>query len=345
MALLWMGFPSGAFGQSGGRDLYLAKCSACHGSDGAGNNTIGRSMKLTDVRPAIRQMRDEQLRELILHGQGKMPSNKKLGEEKLRNLTAFLRDLAAGNPEAGRAVAEAQAQPLPDVGRVFHDKCSACHGPDGVGQTTIGRGLKIPNLTSAVVQIRSTGELIQAISAGRGSMPGYANQFNPVQIRQLVSYLRAFTKSENLVRPAEPGESMPRVVQAPPTPSIEATVQRVTATSIPSVPFNRATADSPKSVENKTANHPVKKGLLNAEQLYVAKCSTCHSRDGSGTGTVGKSLRIPSLASRQVQQHSDETLTQAINNGAGKMPSYKRKFSTEQIQMLVTYIREFGTNH
>jgi hypothetical protein len=52
-----------AFGQTEGRDLYIAKCSACRALDGSGNNTIGRGLRLSDMRPAIKSMTDEQLRE------------------------------------------------------------------------------------------------------------------------------------------------------------------------------------------------------------------------------------------------------------------------------------------
>ena len=109
--------PGSTFGQTGGRDLYIAKCSACHAPDGSGNNTIGRSLKLGDMRPAIKSMTDDQLREIILQGRGKMLPTRKFDDEKVRNLTLFLHDLAAGIPDTGRALAQAQAQPLPTLCR------------------------------------------------------------------------------------------------------------------------------------------------------------------------------------------------------------------------------------
>src|SRR5438067_11149182 len=95
--IVWIAFAVCAPGQTGGRDLYIAKCSACHAPDGNGNNSIGRSLKLTDIRPTIKNMTDEQLRQIILIGKGKMPPIKKFDDERVRSLTLFLRDLAAGN--------------------------------------------------------------------------------------------------------------------------------------------------------------------------------------------------------------------------------------------------------
>ena len=79
--------------------------------------------------------------------------------------------------------------------------------------------------------------------------------------------------------------------------------------------------------------------------MYVAKCSACHSSDGWGTGTIGKSMKIPNLASLQVQAKSDEALAEVISNGVGRMPAYKKKHSPQQIELLVAYIRELGKKH
>ena len=284
-------------------------------------------------------MTDEQLRQLMLEGKGKMPPNKKLDDEKIRNLTVFLRDLVAGNPETGRAVADAQAQPLPRVDTVFQDKCSACHGPDGTGRTTIGKSLKIPELTSAFVQGQTADQLARVISQGNGRMPAYANKFNPVQIGQLVSYIRTLTKNGSEKEPVKGEESHLSIPQP------------ATIALAPSPAANRAPPNASKEMKNKApepkpaAVPAVKKAPLIGQQLYIAKCFACHSSDGSGMSTVGKSMKIPSLTSQQVQEQSDEILADVISNGVGKMPAYRSRFSEEQIQLLVAYIRELGKKH
>lgn len=335
-----------AFGQTDGRSLYIAKCSACHARDGSGNGMIGRSLNLGDIRPAIKSMTDEQLRQLILQGQGKMPANKKFDDEKIASLALFLRDLAAGNPDTGRAVAQAQAQPLPDVDRVYQAKCSACHGEDGTGRTTIGKSLSIPDLMSTAVQGRSDEELARIIAAGKGRMPSYAKVFNPVQIGEFVSYIRVLPEGPSARTPVaspKPSASTPQPLEIPPGKTARPEAVSATPDPAASAAPKKAAAPRPATVPAATP------GVVNApgsgRQIYVSKCTACHSKDGSGTGTIGRSMRIPSLTSPQVQAQSDEKLASAISNGTGKMPTYKKKYSPAEIQQLVAYIRELGNKH
>jgi len=43
-----------------------------------------------------------------------------------------------------------------------------------------------------------------------------------------------------------------------------------------------------------------------------------------------------------VQAQSDENLASVISDGTGKMPACKKKYSLEEIQRLVAYIRELA---
>jgi mono/diheme cytochrome c family protein len=342
---VWAG---SAFGQTDGRNLYIAKCSSCHARDGSGNGTIGRSLNLGDIRPAIKSMTDEQLRQLILQGQGKMPANKKFDDEKIGSLTLFLRDLTAGNPDTGRAVAQAQAQPLADVDKVYQAKCSACHAPDGTGRTTIGKSLNIPDLTSAAVQSRSAPELAEIVTKGKGRMPAYAKSFNPAQVGQFVSYIRAFTQRGSVKEPAGSPKTPVSTPQPPPSLPAQMTAQPAAVSAAPNpagstAPKKRPEPEERKIAEPKPATAPVATNRpRSGQQIYISKCSACHSKDGSGTGTIGRSMQIPSLLSPQVQAQSDENLARAISNGTGKMPAYKKKYRPEEIQLLVAYIRELA---
>jgi cytochrome c6 len=80
-----------------------------------------------------------------------------------------------------------------------------------------------------------------------------------------------------------------------------------------------------------------------AGALYKAKCSVCHSDDGSGSGATGKQLGAKDLRSDDVQKQTDAQLNGSISNGVGKkMPAYKGKLTDDQIKGLVAYIRELG---
>ena len=80
-----------------------------------------------------------------------------------------------------------------------------------------------------------------------------------------------------------------------------------------------------------------------AGALYKAKCSVCHSDDGSGSGATGKQLGAKDLRSDDVQKQTDAQLNDSISKGMGKkMPAYKGKLTDDQIKGLVAYIRELA---
>jgi cytochrome c6 len=76
--------------------------------------------------------------------------------------------------------------------------------------------------------------------------------------------------------------------------------------------------------------------------VYKSKCAVCHAADGSGGGTVGKQLNVPSFRSREVQGQTNEQLGLVISDGRGKMPGYRGKISDDQVKQLVTYVRELA---
>jgi len=73
--------------------------------------------------------------------------------------------------------------------------------------------------------------------------------------------------------------------------------------------------------------------------LYKSKCVTCHGPDGKGETMMGKKFGIKDLASAEVQGKSDSDLKGVISGGKDKMPAYKDKLSSDQIDSLVKYIR------
>jgi cytochrome c6 len=79
-----------------GPALYKAKCAMCHGADGSGDTTMGKSMKLRDLRSAdVQKQTDKELFTVTSDGKGKMPAYKtKLSEAEINSLVAHIRDLA-----------------------------------------------------------------------------------------------------------------------------------------------------------------------------------------------------------------------------------------------------------
>jgi mono/diheme cytochrome c family protein len=76
--------------------LYQTKCAACHGADGSGNTTVGKALKLKDIRdPEIQNLSDADLTTVIAKGKDKMPAQEKsLKPEQIKALVAYTRELA-----------------------------------------------------------------------------------------------------------------------------------------------------------------------------------------------------------------------------------------------------------
>lgn len=82
----------------------------------------------------------------------------------------------------------------PDGAAIFKSKCAMCHGPDGAGQTTMGKNLKLRDLRSADVQKQTDAELVKWISDGKGKMPAYKGKLTPADINAVVAFIRTLKK-------------------------------------------------------------------------------------------------------------------------------------------------------
>jgi mono/diheme cytochrome c family protein len=78
----------------------------------------------------------------------------------------------------------------------FKGKCASCHGPDGKGQTAMGKMMKLKDLGSAEVQKKTDKELSDLISKGKSPMPAFGSQLKKEQIDELVAYIRELGKKE-----------------------------------------------------------------------------------------------------------------------------------------------------
>jgi cytochrome c6 len=81
-----------------------------------------------------------------------------------------------------------------DAAATYKAKCAACHGPDGKGDTSMGKVLKVRDLGSADVQNQSDADLTAVIENGKSKMPGYKGKLTDAQIKGLVSYIRSLKK-------------------------------------------------------------------------------------------------------------------------------------------------------
>jgi mono/diheme cytochrome c family protein len=77
---------------------------------------------------------------------------------------------------------------------LYLDKCSACHGPDGAGNTAKGKKLKVKGVKETAAKM-SAADMIKVVQNGKGTdMDAYGKEFNADQIKGLVEYYRSLAK-------------------------------------------------------------------------------------------------------------------------------------------------------
>ena len=78
-----------------GKALYASKCAGCHAADGSASTSVGKSMKIRDLRsPEVQKQTDIQLTDVIAGGKGKMPPyGKKLTTAEIQAVIAHIRTL------------------------------------------------------------------------------------------------------------------------------------------------------------------------------------------------------------------------------------------------------------
>ena len=81
-----------------------------------------------------------------------------------------------------------------DGAATYKSKCAMCHGPDGAGNTTMGKSLKLRPLGSADVQKQTDKDLAAIITNGKGKMPAYKGKLSDAEIAAQVAFIRTLKK-------------------------------------------------------------------------------------------------------------------------------------------------------
>jgi mono/diheme cytochrome c family protein len=98
---------------------------------------------------------------------------------------------ALGVAVAGSAPLAAQDGPT-----LYKAKCAMCHGPDGKGETPMGKKLNIRDLGSPEVQKQTDAELTTIMSKGKGKMPPFEAKLTAEQIGQVLAHIRELGKKK-----------------------------------------------------------------------------------------------------------------------------------------------------
>jgi mono/diheme cytochrome c family protein len=83
-----------------------------------------------------------------------------------------------------------------DGQKLFDTNCAKCHGPDGTGNTVVGKAVGAKDLGSAEAKKLTDAEIITQIDQGKGNMPPFGGTLNKAQIDSLLPIVREFGKKK-----------------------------------------------------------------------------------------------------------------------------------------------------
>jgi mono/diheme cytochrome c family protein len=81
------------FAQSSGEALYKAKCQSCHGPEGMASSGVSQILKVRPVNdPAVKQLSEAEMIEMVRHGSGKMQAYKdELTDAQIKSAVDYFR--------------------------------------------------------------------------------------------------------------------------------------------------------------------------------------------------------------------------------------------------------------
>jgi cbb3-type cytochrome c oxidase subunit III len=213
--------------QERGAKAFLAYCAMCHGDHGAGDGPVAAELaRRENVKVAhlddgarLEKLGLAGVKKVIVKGGGHtgrsnlMPAwGEHLAPAVVEDIAAYVMVLPTLNPGIPSAtIAKYLAAPAgtPAAGRkLFVTFCTACHGPQGKGDgfnadtLRVRHNVRPRNLTETAYFAKKTDqELYSTIALGGGHtgksafMPGWTYRLEPAQIKDLVSYVRAISKT------------------------------------------------------------------------------------------------------------------------------------------------------
>jgi cytochrome c6 len=76
----------------------------------------------------------------------------------------------------------------------YKAKCAMCHGADGMGNTPVGKSMKVRSFKSPEDVKATDPELFRQTKEGIGKMPAYAGKLTDAQIQDVVAWIRNLQK-------------------------------------------------------------------------------------------------------------------------------------------------------
>jgi len=238
--------------------------------------------------------------------------------------TVILDEMAPAAPGfSGKLDEGAIASPI----QLYRASCLECHDRDGRGGVVRGVLPKVPDFTDPRWHASRSGtELSHSILEGKGkAMPRMKEKLGSVDVKQMVSLVRAFQGGKQVVEDDEP--------EAPAAPEQSTAGTASTAVHARSPERSPAAQKDPNNREG--------------SRFFRRFCAMCHGPDGKGSGMRENLPTLPDFTRTVWQEgRSDRQLIVSVLDGKGaKMPSFAGKLSREQAHELVDFIRTFAPSY
>jgi len=95
IAVAGLFFALSAWAQKDAKEIYLDKCSVCHGADGTGKTAKGRKLKVKDVRETAAKMSAPDMIKIVENGKGSGMDGygKELSKDQIKAVVDYYRSL------------------------------------------------------------------------------------------------------------------------------------------------------------------------------------------------------------------------------------------------------------
>ena len=80
--------------------------------------------------------------------------------------------------------------------KIFDANCAKCHGPDGSGDTPIGKAVGAKDLRAPEALKLTDAQIFTQIDQGKNNMPPFGGTLDKAKIEDLVAYVRVLGKKK-----------------------------------------------------------------------------------------------------------------------------------------------------
>ena len=219
---------------------------------------------------------------------------------------------------------------LEEVVRIYRGACLRCHDSDGKGEVVRDLMNSIPDFADeAWHATRKDEDLRHSILEGKGkSMPAMRGKLGPVDVGQVVAFVRGFRGGEQSVEGDEAGSAASGTAADPPP-------GRAADPPVSTRPVSSAAAAPRPDREDAR--------LREGSRTFQRACALCHGGDGRGATMRDALPRIPDFTAHAWQEsRTDPRLVASVLDGRGTgMPPFQDRLSGDQVRDLVAFVRSF----